>query len=121
MTKPLLQNFDSHPIAVMRNAVDHSANHLSPLAGRGRKPRAAWASFLLHLRCGAVAKMPLTPTLSRQAGRRVSHGLCSIDFPCRIFAYLRNLDLRDCPVGLGWRAIAARLCLPARPLVVGYH
>src|SRR5580693_310533 len=103
----------------MRNVVDHAANHLSPLAARGRKPRAAWASFLLHLRCGAVTEMPLTQTLSPHAGRRVSHGLCSTDFPCRIFANLRNLPLRDCSLGLGRRAIAARLYLPAWPLVVG--
>ena len=49
-------------------------NYLAPLAGRGRKPRAVrlpGEGQLPALLFGAVrvAKTPLTPTLSPQAGR----------------------------------------------------
>ncbi len=84
--------------------LDRTDNHLAPLAGRGRLPRLArlpgegeafgpsGMKLSAHLGCCAVAKTPLTPTLSPQARRGSFPRLCSTNALLRIFANLRNVD-----------------------------
>ncbi len=76
--------------------LDRTDNHLAPLAGRGRQPRLARlpgeGGAFGPSGCCAVAKTPLTPTLSPQARRGSFPRLCSTNALLRIFANLRNVD-----------------------------